>query len=356
MNRKTYILLHIAGWMALFCSPLMFIDRSSNIDLLRYLFFSMMPFVLMVVFYLNYFWLVPRYYIRGNQSRYYLINIISFIVLLVFLHLWIDFSHSIFSDPPPRKHAVDFVENHKAWLFSIRDLFNMIFAAAIATVLRLAENWQKSELARQEAEKERTKAELSNLRSQIKPHFMLNTLNNIYALTSFSPERAQKAIEQLSCLLRHILYENEQSEISIYDEIDFIGNYISLMKLRVTNNVKINFTTDIQEGSNTMIAPMILISLVENDFKHGISTTKPSFIHIYVSADNNTVKCSIKNSNFPKQENDKSGHGIGLKQVGRRLELAYSGRYKWVKGVSEDGIIYTSEIMIFTNKKSYSIN
>ena len=163
-----------------------------------------MPFVLMVVFYINYLWLVPRYYIRGNRPRFYLINIISFFVLIAFLHLWMDLGHVFFNPPSPRKHAVDFVEQHKVIFFSIRDIFNMTISAAMATMMRLAEKWHKSELARQEADKERTKAELSNLRSQIKPHFMLNTLNNIYALTAFSPERAQKAIEQLSVLLRHI--------------------------------------------------------------------------------------------------------------------------------------------------------
>lgn len=350
MNKKKYILLHVAGWIAFFCSPLMFIDHSSNIDIMRYLFFSMMPFVLMVVFYINYIWLVPRYYIRGNRPRFYLINVISFLALLVFLHLWMDLGHTIFNDHEPRKHAVDFVEQHKALFFSIRDIFNMTISAAMATMMRLAENWHKSEVARQEAEKEKTKAELSNLRSQIKPHFLLNTLNNIYALTSFSPERAQKAIEQLSVLLRHILYENEQSEISITDEIEFIGNYISLMKLRVANNVNINYVTNIQEGCNAMIAPMIFISLVENAFKHGISPIKPSYIHISIDADMNTIKCTIKNSNYPKYADDKSGHGIGLKQVDRRLELAYSGRYKWDKGVSEDGTTYTSKIQIFYKK------
>lgn len=272
------------------------------------------------------------------------------IALAVFLHLWMDFGHSVFPGPHRLHKKAEIIENHRALIFAIRDIFNMTIAAAMATMMRLAEKWHKSELARQEAEKERTKAELSNLRSQIKPHFLLNTLNNIYALTAFSPERAQKAIEQLSVLLRHILYENEQSEISISDEIEFISNYISLMQLRVTNNVNINFVTNIQEDCNAMIAPMIFISLVENAFKHGISPTKPSFINISIDADNDTIKCTIMNSNFPKYADDKSGHGIGLKQVDRRLELAYSGRYKWVKAVSEDGKTYTSEIEIFYKK------
>ena len=150
--------------------------------------------------------------------------------------------------------------------------------------------------------------------------------------------------------MRHILYENEQSEISIKDEIEFISNYISLMQLRVTNNVKVNFVTNIQEGCNAMIAPMIFISLVENAFKHGISPTKTSFIDISVTADNDTINCNIINSNFPKYADDKSGHGIGLKQVAKRLELAYSGRYKWVKGVSEDGMTYYSKIEILYKK------
>lgn len=275
------------------------------------------------------------------------------ILLSVFLHLWMDFGHNVF--PPPHRipRKVDIIENHRALIFAIRDIFNMTIAAAMATMMRLAENWHKSELARQEAEKERTKAELSNLRSQIKPHFMLNTLNNIYALTSFAPERARKAIEQLSSLLRHILYENEKPEISINEEVEFIGDYIALMQLRVTNNVDIQFDTQIPQGCFAKIAPMILISLVENAFKHGISPTKPSFIHINISADNNHINCTIKNSNYPKLANDKSGHGIGLVQVSRRLELNYKNRYQWNKGISDDGMVYSSQITIYLQKNHY---
>lgn len=275
------------------------------------------------------------------------------IVLSVFLHLWMDFGHTVFPGPPRLPKNVEIMENHRALIFTVRDILNMTIAAAMATMMRLAENWHKSELARQEAEKERTKAELSNLRSQIKPHFMLNTLNNIYALTSFSPERARKAIEQLSSLLRHILYENEKPEISINEEVEFIGDYIALMKLRVTNNVEIQFNTNIPQGCFAKIAPMILISLVENAFKHGISPTNPSFIHINISADDNHIDCIIKNSNYPKLANDKSGHGIGLVQVSRRLELNYKNHYQWNKGISDDGQVYSSHIIIYLQKNHY---
>ena len=353
MNKKTTILLHVASWLAILCAPLMYIDRSATFDVLRYLFFSMTPALLMVVFYSNYVWFVPKYYIPGNRTQFSIINICMVILLSVFLHLWMDFGHNVFPTPHRIPRKVDIIENHRALIFAIRDIFNMTIAAAMATMMRLAENWHKSELARQEAEKERTKAELSNLRSQIKPHFMLNTLNNIYALTSFAPERARKAIEQLSSLLRHILYENEKPEISINEEVEFIGDYIALMQLRVTNNVDIQFDTQIPQGCFAKIAPMILISLVENAFKHGISPTKPSFIHINISADNNQINCTIKNSNYPKLANDKSGHGIGLFQVSRRLELNYKNRYQWNKGISDDGMVYSSQITIYLQKNHY---
>ena len=330
MNKKTTILLHVASWLAILCAPLMYIDRSATFDVLRYLFFSMAPALLMVVFYSNYLWFVPKYYIPGNRTHFSIINICMMILLSVFLHLWMDFGHTVFPEPHRIPRKVDIIENHRALIFAIRDIFNMTIAAAMATMMRLAENWHKSELARQEAEKERTKAELSNLRSQIKPHFM-----------------------QLSSLLRLILYENEKPEISINEEVEFIGDYIALMKLRVTNNVDIQFDTDIPQGCFAKIAPMILISLVENAFKHGISPTKPSFIHINISADNNHINCTIKNSNYPKLANDKSGHGIGLVQVSRRLELNYKNRYQWNKGISDDGMVYSSQITIYLQKNHY---
>lgn len=346
MNKKITILLHIAGWLVLLCSPLMFIDRSATFDIVRYLFFSVNTVVLMIAFYINYLWLVPRYYVRGNRPRYYIINATVIIGLAIFMHFWMDFGHGLFQEPKNRPHIADFIEKNKFIIFVIRDIFNMTIAAAMATMMRLAENWHKSQLALQEAEKERTMAELKNLRSQIKPHFMLNMLNNIYALTSFSPEMARKAIEQLSSLLRHILYENEKPEISINEEVKFISDYINLMRLRISSDVDVRYVTNIPEGCTTKIAPMIFISLVENAFKHGISPTSPSFIHISISADKDTIDCTIKNSNYPKQADDKSGHGIGLVQVARRLELSYGGRYTWNKGISEDGKTYTSKIII----------
>lgn len=235
-------------------------------------------------------------------------------------------------------------------MFMMRDAFNFTIAAAVATALRLALKWQDSENARRQAEADRTKAELRNLRSQINPHFLLNTLNNIYALTAFNTEKAQTAIQELSKLLRFILYENDETYVDINKEIQFLDNYINLMRIRVSDNVDVQFTTQLPSPCNAKIAPLIFISLIENAFKHGVSPTEPSFIHITIAVGDGKTTCSIVNSNHPKDASDKSGHGIGLKQVASRLELTYKDRYEWEYGLNQDKTIYSSKITIHDTK------
>ena len=215
----------------------------------------------------------------------------------------------------------------------------------MATALVLAFRWQHNEDARLEAEAARSDAELKNLRSQINPHFLLNTLNNIYALTAIDQTRAQDAIMQLSQLLRHILYDNQETEVALKDEIKFLESYINLMKIRLSGNVDVRFDSKVSRP-DLRIAPLLAVSLVENAFKHGISPTEPSFVHISLSTDNNQFVCQIENSNHPKTEKDRSGHGVGLEQVQRRLDLSYPDNYEWEKGPSADGTKYTSKIIL----------
>jgi len=127
--------------------------------------------------------------------------------------------------------------------------------------------------------------------------------------------------------------------------LQFLENYISLMKIRLSANVEVTFAHNV-EMPGVRIAPLIFISLIENAFKHGISPTEQSFVHIEINATDHDINCRIENSNHPKSNQDRSGHGIGLNQVQRRLDLAYPNHYKWVKGTNEDGTIYTSAIHI----------
>ena len=124
------------------------------------------------------------------------------------------------------------------------------------------------------------------------------------------------------------------------------------MRLRLSHEVKVEVDIKVDSGRNTQIAPLIFISLVENAFKHGISPTEPSFVRINLFEEIEYVHCNIQNSNFPKNREDKSGSGIGLEQVKRRLELLYPDCYKWTRSTMEEGRVYVSDLIIKINHDS----
>lgn len=332
----------MAVWLMLFLSPLMF-SHEQTISLVRVAAFSIFPLCMMTVFYTNYLWLVPRYYIAHEERFYWIFNMIMILVLAVLMQLWMHLLHPLFPDDGRPHPEPSFL---KQLLFVARNIFNLSVVLFIATSMEISSRWHQMEDERIEMEAARKEAELANLRSQINPHFLLNTLNNIYALTAFDTEKAQKAIMELSKMLRHMLYDNQQSMVNLKEEIQFIGNYVNLMKLRLPQNVEVRFHSNYPEPCNIQVAPLIFISLVENAFKHGVSPTEKSFIDINISAEKVLLTCEIKNSNYPKTQQDRSGHGIGLQQVERRLNLSYPQRHTWKKGITDNGKQYYSKIEI----------
>lgn len=343
MNKRIELLIHAAVWAVLFLLPLTFLSRGGSINVTHYLMICMSTVLMMVVFYADYLWLTPHYFATGRHRYYWLSNIVMVVALGVVMHYWMAFTHSLF-DTGARMHRYE-PSVIDTLLFILRDVFNLTIAAAIATALALAMRWQKAEAARRDAETARAQAELSNLRSQINPHFLLNTLNNIYALTAFDTAKAQEVIQELSRMLRHILYDYQQPIVALKDEVAFIEDYVKLMRIRIPESVDITAQFSIP-NPQTEVAPMLFISLVENAFKHGISPTEPSYIHIRIEADEHRITCDIENTNHPKTAQDHSGHGVGLQQVERRLELAYPGRYQWERNLSDDGKVYHSKITI----------
>ena len=338
MNKHLAGACHITLWAFMFLSPLTF-WRGTGITLGQYLMYCVDPLFLMIVFYLNYLYLAPKFFVSGKHRYDLLINLVLVISLGIILHCWKEYTNTIY--PVIGRHA-DAIDDFTR---TLRDSLNLTIFAAGSTALALARRYVTAAQKLQELEAARAKSEYLNLRSQINPHFLLNTLNNIYALTAIDQTRAQEAIQQLSKMLRHMLYDNQDNEVLLSDEVQFIENYINLMKIRLSENVDVKFVSKI--GNPTIkVAPLIFISLVENAFKHGISPTKPSFVHISIVAISDEISFNIENSNYPKTNQDRSGHGIGLNQVQRRLELAYPDRYIWVKGVSEDESIYKSTIRI----------
>jgi len=172
---------------------------------------------------------------------------------------------------------------------------------------------------------EKSKTELSLLKSQINPHFFFNTLNNLYALTIKNSKQAPDVILKLSDMMRYTIYEGEKESVQIGDEIEYLNNYIELHKIRYKKTVDITFEHEID--TSLSIAPLLYIILLENAFKHGIETlTENAFIHINLYEDIDYIYFKIEN-NFDPKEISKT-KGIGLTNLKRRLALTYPKKHE----------------------------
>ncbi len=348
-SRFNIFTLQLLGWGVILGTTIFWSVSSSSLDKFDQIAFirlSIHILTLLLIYLLNYLYFIPKFLFERRRGAFFLANLLLIIALL-FLSNYINDSKVIASFfnledamRPPRRKA------NSNMMFIYRDSINYILMVGLVTALRLADRLQKSEEALREAERARVEAELANLRSQINPHFLLNTLNNIYALTAIDTDKAQKTIKELSDLLRYILYDNMLDRVALIKEVDFLKSYIELMSIRLPRKVVLTTEFKVSEGSTTQIAPLIFISLVENAFKHSVSAAGEGFIDICFeeSEERGEVTLSITNSNCAKQDEDKSGHGIGLEQVQRRLELLYPKNHTW--DVIQNDEIYKSLLTI----------
>ncbi len=176
-----------------------------------------------------------------------------------------------------------------------------------------------------EIEKVRLRQQLNYLRYQISPHFLMNTLNNIHALVDIDPTAAQKAIVELSRLMRYTLYDGDKQMVPLAREVDFLQHYIALMRIRFTEQVDISF-----EAPNPLpsvnVPPLLYATFMENAFKHGVSYQQESFVHITFSHNDKYLSFHCQNSLYPRKTPATVG-GVGLKNVRERLELLYTNNY-----------------------------
>lgn len=176
-----------------------------------------------------------------------------------------------------------------------------------------------------ELEKQNLEQQLEYLRYQINPHFFMNTLNNIHALVDFDPTKAQETIVELSNMMRFVLYEGNKQSVPLSRELDFIRHYVTLMQLRFTDRVKIILDLP-QETPDRQIPPLVLVTFIENAFKHGVSYQRESFIEVQVTVEDETMHFSCHNSKADHPNEEKGG--VGLANVRKRLDLIYGERYR----------------------------
>ena len=188
-------------------------------------------------------------------------------------------------------------------------------------------------------EKKNLEQQLEYLKYQINPHFFMNTLNNIHALVDIDPDKAKSIILELSKLMRYVLYEGAKKTVSLSREMAFLNNYITLMKIRYTDKVKIN--VDIPDSiPECSVPPMLFIPFVENAFKHGISYQEKSYINVEMRFADERVHFTCTNSKH--NESDKEHGGVGLANVKKRLELIYGDNY--TLDIHDDGKDYSVKL------------
>ncbi|RHJ79345.1 sensor histidine kinase [Parabacteroides sp. AM08-6] len=324
--------IHVVAWGILLGLPFFFTGgESQTVTVGSYLRSVIVPFSFMIVFYVNYFVLIDRFLFSKHGWKFFLSNVLLIAAAMLFVHAFMELFPKIEGrHPHPEREWQDIVG------FFIINSMLYLLVAGLSVAIKMTNSWYATESARREQEKSRAEAELQNLKSQLNPHFLFNTLNNIYSLIAFSPEKAQEAVHDLSRLLRYVLYESSQDFVPLEKEMDFIRNYVELMRIRLPQHVELQ-TDVVLSSSDIYVAPLLFISLIENAFKHGVSNSKPSFIHISVRQEGGRIICSIRNSYFPKNtEQDKSGSGIGLQNLCRRLELLYPSRHIFTYGQQGD--------------------
>ena len=326
MLKKRWVY-HLLFWVVMYLMFSLFDSFSSGQPFINALREQWPHFVTyMAIVYLNLSYLIPTYLSKKRFLPYLLLLLLSSIIITPFKVLYL--YHQLDNQPVAQAQLLQqlnlaFIPTFLMGLFS--------------TLLKIISDWFKNLRERQELLMQNMQSELRFLRSQINPHFLFNTLNNLYALTLKKSELAPEIVLKLSEMMRYMLYESNEKEVPLANEIAYLRNYLDLEKFRKTQDFSINFRV---EGSpeNKKIVPLLFIPFIENAFKHGLSQhTSHGFIDILLRIENNRLYFRVENSKgnspasqtqLPQQRSKSKSGGIGLANVRRRLELLYPKKHK----------------------------
>jgi hypothetical protein len=304
------------------------------------------------VLYLNMQWAVPRLLYRGRVVLYLgLVGVLA--VAVVGAHSGVrqvlenryaampglGFDDQGPGGPPPeaglkqRRSAADGPARgpggpgprQREWL-DPAVLLSTLLVLGLSTSVAAVQRGQRETQLRQALEQEKMATELSWLKAQINPHFFFNTLNNIYALTLLDGDQAREALHRLSRMMRYVLYETQATATPLRQELQFVRDYLDLMQLRLTDNVTVQYHTP-EVLQDVSVAPMLLLTFVENAFKHGVSALVPCRVAISVRQPTpHTLDVEVRNTVFDDRPVSLDHNsGIGLVNTRRRLELLYPG-------------------------------
>jgi two-component system, LytTR family, sensor histidine kinase AlgZ len=273
----------------------------------------------MLIGYVNYFFFLPRFLADKNGWRYFFQFAVTF---AVFITLRIHFE----------RFLIDGYSHKEEYLYDVRFIVQVVttnlFIVIFLGMIRFAVDWFEFEAKKKTVENERLTAELNFLKAQINPHFLFNTLNNLYYLAYTKSPNTPEVIAKLSQMMRYMIYDSNYPQVPLSKEIEYMENYISLERLRLNDQIPISFKVE-GDPQRFMITPLIFITFLENAFKHGVSNNNPNaWVNICIQLKENQCVYQVENSKFNSVKTvTEEKSGIGLQNVKRRLELSYPGRH-----------------------------
>lgn len=324
--KKHTILLHIIPWVILWLIlPLLIGNGTVNYG--RPLLMNL-PLLLgiIIIITINLYFLLPLFYFQKKQVLYIVISLFLIAAIIILLDSDL-FSFTKNPRLPPKGIMPRYERGFKpstspptktSWT---RYFIPLLIAYIVSTLVEVTRYASRKE-------KEKLNAEINFLKSQINPHFLFNTLNNIYTLTVIKSDKASESLLSLSQLLRYMLYDSNEVKVALKKEIEYLQNYIDLALLKDSRGLNINLEVR-NNHPNLLVAPLLFIPFVENALKHSkIEDLKEGMINIHLKTFENTIEFFVENS-IPKNviNKDKVG-GIGLKNVKQRLQLLYPNKHK----------------------------
>ena len=330
-------------WVFIILFPLMLIvDQGyfslKEIDVGNILSFYVPLLLTLCIFQINQKFLVPGFIFKKRYLRYFISNIV-FVLVALFIREVIFF---LFDRAPEdswgyfvSSYCFSAVKGH----FTLWTVLSFVFFVGLICLICVAYHVMLRQIIRTFVKREQKRLalqyELDFLKSQLSPHFLFNTLNNISALIRIDPKKAESSMEKLSKLLRVMLYQTSDQYITLQEDVDILQKYASLERLRFDDNFDFRFDTQL-ENPDCKIDPLLVMPLVENAIKHCVNPMGGSFVHISIVQKGLDLEFRSENSNFPRKSQSKSS-GLGLVMFEKRLTLLYDGRYEYTTSV-EDGV------------------
>jgi hypothetical protein len=318
--KRFSIAIHVLVWVLLLVIPYVTTDQVFNLldpasDLKYLLLCFVLSSVLLITFYLNYFFLIPKYLLTKKYWIYFLFLLLAIATVFVVagvLFFFSDFNPEILGRTNPiveKIVPVIIINAISLWLLSI-----------VLSILWTVYNRLK------QTESEKLSAQIASLKSQINPHFLFNTLNNIYATAIDTSPKAADMVDKLAEMMRYTMKDIQQDFVLLEDELNYISNFIELQKLRLDRSVKLEYDS-LSTIPSLRIAPMLLIPFIENAFKHGVNSEQKSHIKIELTMNHTELQLSVVNSKVNVQQDISERSGLGIENTKHRLSLIYPSKH-----------------------------